>query len=268
MRAFPSVTAFLLLAASGALGAQRPDQPTLVLTIFGGATTGNDLWTVAQQPLCVLEGTGCSANDDTLRLVRKVNSSLVLGLSAEYYPRAAVGLYGEIVYLGLGLDDTCSAPAFRDQRNADLCANVSAAAGTGSGIAFLAGATVRPPRAASVTPYVRLGGGVLGYGTSTVEVAGTYVESGLGPRTREVIRGPKGGSATPVVLAAMGLTAGSGSGYRLRVEARDVYTGFRTVTAPANRQGLGATSETRFFHFVGLIIGLDIVLEQKRGRRY
>ena len=69
-------------------------------------------------------------------------------------------------------------------------------------------------------------------------------------------------------MAALGVTAPIGPGYQLRIEARDVYASFRVVTGPATRQGLGATAGTKPFHHVALTIGLDIVLEQKRGRRY
>ncbi|HXF94666.1 MAG TPA: hypothetical protein VNI61_01060 [Gemmatimonadales bacterium] len=275
MRLPVAPAAILLLAP--ALAAQSPATPpaapaapaapTLTLTIFGGAITGHDLWTVERQPVCILSGATCSAEDDTVRLARQLSPSLVLGLSAAYFPGPALGFQGEIVYLGLPIDDTCGAAAFRDQRNADLCADVTAAAGGGSAIAFFLGATVRPSPFSALSPYARLGAGVVAYSSSTIEVVGTYLDGGR-VRTRELIADAGGGRARPGFLAAVGITSALGPGYRFRLELRDVYGGFDTVTGPANRQGLDAATGSAYHHHIGLVLGLDIVLEHKRGRRY
>lgn len=260
--------AFALAAVCEApLSAQTPASPTLSLTIFGGLTTGHHLWSVDRQPICVLSGSTCSADDDTVRVSRSLSSSIVLGLAASYYPRGTLGVRAEIVYLGLPTDDTCSGAAFRDQRNADLCDFVTSAAGSGSAVGFFLSAAVRATRFSGVSPYVRLGGGVIAYSSSTIEVVGTYADGGA-LRSRALIAHDGGGGVSPSLVAAAGVTAALGPGYQLRIEVLDVYNPFEVVTGPADRIGQNAATGTRAFHHVNLTIGLDIVLEQRRGRRY
>ena len=53
---FAALALFLALPPTAA--AQEGPRPNLVFTIFGGVTTGYDLWRVDRQPLCVLHYDG------------------------------------------------------------------------------------------------------------------------------------------------------------------------------------------------------------------
>jgi len=71
----------------------------------------------------------------------------------------------------------------------------------------------------------------------------------------------------PSLQLGAGFTAKLGGAYQFRFEARDVLATFDRVTGPTDVT-LVPPTETRWFHHFALTLGLDVVLEQKRGRRY
>jgi len=98
---------FAMLAFSGAWSqsmAQVNQQPTIMLTIFAGAGTGHDLWTIQKQPLQVI-GT---SEYDTLRLSQAISSSIILGAGATYFPSPHIGFHVELSYIGLPVDGGCT----------------------------------------------------------------------------------------------------------------------------------------------------------------
>lgn len=266
----PSLSALLtLLLTARAATAQTGSQPNLVLTIFAGVATGNNLWEVPRQPLCVLSGTSCSSLIDTLRLSRDLSSSLMAGAAATYFSSANVGFTFEVFYLGLPLDDSCTGLFYNtdaEARNQQLCDNIAAATPSTSAIAFFGGVILRTSATRAISPYVRGGVGVLSYSTGTAELSGLFV-SGNAIRSRAVIvdDNPKKGAVAPQVAA--GITARLGPGYQFRFELRDLLVPLQRVTGPADDLAR-APIETRVHHRIALTLGLDVVLERKRGRRY
>lgn len=268
MRLFASVLFALSLAAPAA-AAQTGSQPSLVLTIFAGAATGNSLWSIPRQPFCVLAGTSCSSLIDTLRLTRDVGSSLLAGAGATYYQSPHLGFTLEVFYLGVPLDDGCTGLFFNadaERRNEQLCDYISGSAPSSSSIAFFGGVVLRAAPTRAISPYVRFGAGLLSYSTGTVEMAGIYV-SGNAIESRAVIidEKPKKGAITG--QAAAGFTFRLSPGYQFRFELRDVLSPMEHVTSAADNLGRVSTV-TRAHHRVALTLGLDIILEKKRGRRY
>src|SRR3989442_11889030 len=74
--------------------------------MFAGAVTGNGLWTIGKQPLCVFDATfGCSPQHDTLRLARETSSSITAGASMTYFPQPAVGFQVDVAYVRPPLTD-------------------------------------------------------------------------------------------------------------------------------------------------------------------
>lgn len=269
MRPAPFVL-LALIVASG-LSAQTNPQPTIVLTISGGAVTGHPLWTVERQPVCILAGGGsCSGTHDTLRIARSISPSLILGASGTYFPWPNLGFHAELSYLGLPIDDTCTPvrlfPDPPDQRAQQMCDNLTATKGTGGAISLFVGATVRAASTKSISPYARFNIGVVNLSSSTTEVVGAYVEAG-GIQERQIIEDLNGSGSSFMVGAAAGLTTPIGAGYQFRLEVRDVVNSMTRVTGPANDLAIAPT-ESKYYHHFGLVLGLDIVLERKRGRRY
>lgn len=259
----------LLLASPAA--AQTSPQPTIVLTISGGVVTGHGLWTVERQPLCILGGGGaCSGTYDTLRIARSISPSLILGASGTYFPWPHLGFHAEISYLGLPIDDTCTPvrlfPDPPNQRAQQMCDNLTATKGTGGAISMFVGATLRAASSKAISPYARFNIGMVNLSSSTTEVVGAYVDA-AGVQERQIIEDINGAGSSFMLGAAAGLTAPIGTGYQLRVEVRDIVNSLTRVTGPANDLAIAPT-ESRYFHHFGLVLGLDIVLERKRGRRY
>ena len=259
-----------LVVASPAAAQSKPD-PTILLTIGGGVVTGHGLWTVEKQPVCLLGSGGvCSGMYDTLRIARSISPSLIIGASGTYFPWPQVGFHAEISYLGLPLDDTCT-PLFLnpdppDQRAQQMCDNLTADKGTGGAISLFVGATVRAARRKAISPYARFNVGMVNISTSTTEVVGAYVDAG-GIRERQIIEDINGRGTSFMTGFAAGITTPIGPGYQFRLEARDVITSLTRVTGPANDLAIAPT-DSKYFHHWGLVMALDIVLEQKRGRRY
>ena len=270
MRPFASVLLALTCTVAGPGRTQTPGQPNLVLTIVGGVVTGHALWVIDKQPFCLLTSSGaCSGNYDTLRLSRSIGSSLALGAAATYFPWPHVGLHAEISYLGLPIDDGCVGLFYYpdpDNKHKQICDNLSGQAGAGGAISVFAGVTLRAATRRAFSPYVRGSVGMVNLSRSTVEVVGDYVD-GAGAQARQVIRDQTPRHLAPMFGAAAGFTSPLGPGYQFRLEVRDVVTSLERVTGPADGLTIAPVS-ARYYHHVALILGLDVVLERKRGRRY
>lgn len=255
----------VLAVAATPLAAQTGEQPSIVLTIFAGAGTGHDLWTIAKQPLQVLGTT----EDDTLRLTQSITSSIILGLAATYFPSPHLGLHGEISYVGVPVDGSCTGLFFNpdfENKNAQTCDDIQRTGSDGGAIAIFVGATLRAAARRAVSPYVRVNLGVLNETRSTIEMSGTFVaSSSVG--VREVISDPKPRHAAPLFGAAVGFTRPISPGYQFRWEVRDLLVSMSRATGPANGLGFPPTASKLYHHF-SLVLGLDVVLERRRGRRY
>jgi hypothetical protein len=269
MRPYSSALLALSLVARAAT-AQTGSQPKLVLTIFGGVATGNSLWSVARQPYCLPVGS-CTSSDphDTLRLTRDLSSSLIAGAGATYFQSAHLGFTLEVYYLGLPLDDGCTGLFYNpdaQSRNEQLCNSITSSSPSTSAIALFGGVVLRAASTHAISPYVRGSAGVLRYSSGTVEMSGVFVSNNT-ISSRAVILDDKPKSGAVTVQAAAGLTAQLNPGYQFRLEIRDVLVPLEHVTGSADALGRAPTT-TRVHHRIALTLGLDVVLEKKRGRRY
>ena len=252
--------------------AQTGSENNLVFTIFGGAVTGHQLWTVEKQPITVLGTT----NYDTLRLTRAINSSIVLGATATYFLSSHVGLHAEISYMGLPIDSDCS-PVFlhpdsgvggtTDQRrNGQVCDDIRSQTATGSAITIFTGVTLRTASRRSFSPYVRGNIGIVSLSQSTIDMAGVFTDAS-GTFERQVIADLKPRRTSPLIGLSAGFSTPLGPGYQFRFELRDQLIQLVRLTGPGSAGGPSPTA-TKFYHHVSLVLGLDVVLERKRGRRY
>ena len=268
------ITLVVVALASAPLAAhgQTRSESRLLLSLFGGVSGGRNLWEVNRQPLLVL-GTEVAPRYDTLRLSRRMNAGVVLGIAGTVFQSAQVGLSAEMVFLGLSTDDGCtlvyeSPGADAARRNAQVCGSISGQSATPNTVAFSVGATFRPVPQALVGPYGRVHAGVGLRSGSVVEMVGSFVEGSVREQ-RQVINDLSTGRMSPTVGLAGGLMTPLGPGYQIRLELRDQVMFMRRVAGPADGLNQGvAPTEPFMLHSVSLTAGLDIVLEQKRGRRY
>jgi len=271
MRSFAFVPVALTCLLLSPAAAQSGSQSNLVLTILGGVVTGHDLWTIDKQPLCVIPSGGgaCSSNDDTLRLARAISSSLTLGVAGTYFPSPHVGVHAELSYFGLPSDASCSAPFYNadpENKNQQLCDDIQSQTGGGGAISLFAGVVLRAAPRRTVSPYIRGSVGIVNQAHSTTEVVGAFTDA-TGFHERLVIADPKQGRTSTMLGIGAGFTSPLSAGYQFRLEVRDAIVSLERLTGPANALGVASTA-TRAYHHFALILGIDVVLEKKRGRRY
>lgn len=276
MRPFSFVLVCGLIAAAVPAAAQTRSQPTLALTIFGGAVTGHSLWHVDRQPFEVVAVTqpnpvqfGGTGQFDTLALTRTIGSSLLIGASATFYQSPGLGFQFEMEYLSLPLENGCRGLFYNadpDNKNQQMCDNVGGAQLSASGIGIYLGVTLRAAARGSISPYFRAGAGLTSISRSSVAMASVFTYQGV-PFQRDFTFDDKPVKTSGSLLLGTGLTMPLGPGYQVRLELRDLLAKLTRLDGPADVNGFGPTS-AKLYHHLALSIGLDVVLEQKRGRRY
>lgn len=257
--------AFAAAVLPARAGAQTQSQANLIITVAAGVVTGGDLWTIARQPYCpVFAGGGCASPYDTLRLSRATSSSLMLGASVTYFPGPIVGFQGEMTYLGFPLSDACAVLNPGATRQSEqICGNIQGQSNTSGAISFFAGLVTRVTPRRAISPYMRAGVGLVAIDRSTVDVSGA---DSTGRVYGVLVDDSPRRLAVGGVVAA-GITMPLGPGYQFRLEGRDVMSSLDRVAGAANAS-LRPPVDSGWFHHFALTLGLDIVLEQKRGRRY
>ncbi len=262
----------LWCAASPAL-AQRGPEPTMILTLFGGVTTGHRLWRVARQPLCVIAPNGsCSSQFDTLDLQRDVTSNVVFGASGVYFTRSHLGIEGEVFYLGLPFDDSCHPVYINPAPNPptqseQVCLDISAASPSTSAIAFYGGLVFRASPRHAISPYARVGLGLVTYSGGTIEMSGAFDDGTGNLQSRAVLIDARPKTSSFSLQTAVGMTTRITPGYQFRLEIHDALIPLQRPAGPAGTT-LQPPKATHAFHHLILTMGLDVVLEKKRGRRY
>lgn len=257
-----AVLATALLARAAA--AQEGPQPRLVLSIGAGAHTGHGLWEVPAQPLELPPNTGIY---DSLRMVRTIGAGLLITFSASYFPDGHLGVYGDVTFLDMGMENGCS-PAvpykFDPDPNEQLCDNLNGSVNGNTSLVAGLGAIFRAAPRSAMSPYVRAGLGYALHSYGTVAVDAPYA-----PNTPpvQIVADADPMNGSPAVLLAAGLSQSISSGYQLRLEVRDDFFALERLTGPANALG-EAPTDTGWYHHISLAIGIDIVFDRKRARRY
>jgi hypothetical protein len=265
------------LALAPPAAAQRRGEPQLLLTLFGGLSTGGQLWDISRQPF---GRRAAPTTFDTLRLSRSIEPALTIGANATIFPRANLGLSGEIVFMGFGVDDGCTMvytnPSLASVgENDQICVDISNKAGSASTIGFYLGGIYRVATGGFASPYLSAQAGITTRTASTVELEGRFLDALGTVFTRAVIDGPTGSSVRPSGTVGLGVMLPVASGYQVRLELRDNLLLMDAATGPAQPvvQPDGtvlqlAPTTTKLLNSFALVFKLDIVLERKRGRRY
>lgn len=259
-------TLFLVLLPAPA-GAQRRAEPNLLVTIFGGVTTGASLWQIGKQPLSLLEE---PTRSDTLRLSRDLEPGVSLGASATYFSSPHFGITGEIFFMGFGLDDRCQFAYAASQNgwyNDQICGDITERGGSASTIAFALGGIYRFAPRGFASPYLRAQGGLTTRNASTVEVVGRFTDVDGATQTRLIIADAGHSALHPTLAVGLGVLVPVSPGYQVGLEIRDNVLFFPTVTGPASSLAEAPTGTT-MKHGFSLVARFDIVLERQRGRRY
>jgi len=250
-------------AAPGSVLAQRTsDQARLIFTLSAGIIGGKNLWSASPQPI---QPAGAV---DTLALGRRIRSNLAISLTGSYFPGAHLGLMVEGFLVGLGFEDSCR-QIFSSGSSAvsTLCESIQGAEKAATSVILSAGPVFRLNSQSLVSPYGRLSAGFIFSNQSSLRTTGLLPTSqGLQPF--DVYIDEHESRVEPALSAGLGFTAAVARGYQLRWEVRDNMVGVQRITGVTSQAGLVPSHELEFKHLLSMMIGVDVVLERRRGRRY
>lgn len=266
IRAALTLAAALLAggAAHGAAQARR-ERPILVFTVSGAYIDGVGLWHVADQPITDLSGGGEGLTDH-FAITRSVKRSLGAAFSGSYFKGAHFGITGEGMLLGLGYEDACALrqPSM-SALNAERCASLERLDRSAAAVALSAGAIYRISPGEFISPFARASAGLLINNQSPIRVV---AESEDGAEFTIYDDQQHGTRLRPAFALGVGTTIAVGRAYQLRWEIRDNILGIQRVTGPAADRGTVPPHKTAYKHLFSLMVGLDVVLERRPGRRY
>ena len=257
-------TAIVLLA--GGLAAQgRSDQSRLSFGVGIGYNGGSDLWSVRNQTIFGQFGTDSA---DLSRIIRPTIGISFLGV---YYPNSRIGFTGEVHLIGLGYEDHCTLRTNSgDVDTHRICENLNGKQSPGTAVAGTIGVIVRPFPWSGVQPYVRANTGLVLSEQSTIRMTSTYISASDTTQFADypVFADAHPTSASPTAAVAVGVTGFVGRAYQLRVEVKDNFVILKEVRGTVAYEAREPAWQQRLHHIITLNVGMEVVLEKRRGRRY
>jgi hypothetical protein len=258
------LTGLAALGFASSLEAQATaDEARLVFTVGAGYVGGGDLWSVSGQPIRVSSGF-----TDTLGLSRTLRPGLGVVFSGTYFPGTHLGFGGEVLLLGLGTEDGCTVEfTSGDPDTQEICTSIAATDRRATSVALSGSLVYRFMSKEAISPYARLNLGAVITQQSLIKVTGQHSTS-QGPADVPIYIDDSPDRVHPYVGLGLGMTAAAGKGYQFRLEIRDNYVRLPIPAGPTIHEALQPETTTKGKHVFSLMIGFDIVLERKRGRRY
>ena len=258
-------TLVVLAPVTPATAQKTEDQSRLAFTMALAYTGGTDLWSVQSQPILVPPpGIGF----DEVDLSRRIHGSIGVLFSGMYFPKASLGLVGEAFFMGVGLEDDCTvASPTPSARTIEACADINGASKSSSAVLLSLGPVFRVASDKSLSPYLRAQVGLLLSNLSPIEMGGTVGTSG-GNFQLLIYDDPSNTRVTMGFVFGAGVTAVLGKGWQLRTEVRDNIVSIATVAGPTSPGVYAPEIVNEWKNLFSIVIGADIVLEKKRGRRY
>jgi hypothetical protein len=249
----------MLFLSTPAFAQATADQAKLVFTVGVAYTGSTDLWSVENQPVFRQD-----VGSDSINIDREAGGSIGVLFGGIYFPKDNLGIAGEAFFVGIGVQDQCTvSTALPDERTVSVCADIDGKEKSSSAVLLSVGPVFRAWSHNRISPYLRLQVGALFSNLSTIRTEGVYQGNLF------VIYDDESSTRiTPGFVLGAGVTAAVGKGYQLRMEVRDNYVGLSTVAGPTTAGDLHPEVDTEYHHLWSVLIGFDVVLEKKRGRRY
>jgi opacity protein-like surface antigen len=261
VRVLVGVATAVLTIRSAPVAAQKTgDQSRLVFTVSAAYITGKGLWTIPNQPIFNL------LPPDTLFLSRSIKNNFGAGFSASYFRGDHFGLTADAFLLGLGYEDRChlAAPQ-QDSQSGRICEDIDAQNKSAAAVAISVGAIIRVASREFISPFARVGTGLLFNNQSSVFMAGFDPEDGA---LHIIYNDDKTSRVRANFELGVGTTVAVSKGYHLRFEVRDNFVGVVRVTEPIPQVGAIPPHGTTYKQLWSLLVGVDVILERIRGRRY
>jgi hypothetical protein len=256
-----AIVAAALLVSAGPLEGQRTgDRARLIFTVSGAYVQGKGLWTVRDQP--VLDGPNTI---DRLGISRSIMPTFGAGLSGTYFAGEHVGLTADAFLLGLGYEDNCTLiTGVQSAQTAEVCDDIDDNERRAAAVTLSAGAVFRFFSREAISPFARINAGLLFSNQSSVLTQG-FSNDGV---QLTIYDDEKDTRVGPALAIGVGASMPLGRAYHLRWEVRDNIVGIERVTGATPDARFEPPHERTFKHLFSLLIGIDVVLERQRGRRY
>ena len=256
------VVAGLAIRSAPAAAQRTGDRARLVFTVSGAYIGGTGLWTVPAQPVTD------QPPPDTLFLSRSIKQTFGAGFAGTYYPGAHLGLTAEAFLIGLGYDDTCH-PISTGQnvRNVQACQSIDSRDRSAASVAFSVGGILRVASREFISPFVSAGAGLLFNNVSSVLTSG-QVNTSTEQGEFFIYDDEKRGRIRPAFRIGFGSTVALAKAYHLRVEVRDNIVGIERVTGVKPDLAQIPPHENTYKQLWSIHLGVDVILERQRGRRY
>lgn len=254
----------LLVAPVGALAAQTNDESRLTLGIAAGYIGSVFLWDVPNQPIASTFDT-----PDIFHLRRDSHSDISISGHATYFRGPHLGFTGEFTYAGIGNSDSCT--VVQDSGDIELvaaCNALKGAQGSASTTLIQGGVVYRPLARSFLQPYVKALAGIAFTPSSTIEMRSIYGSIADTSLILTIYQDDGWNAARPTWTAALGISTAPSSGYQLRVEVRESWLPIGVITGATSGQGFVPPHKTVIKAFPSILVGFDVVLEKRRGRRY
>ncbi len=253
------VAALLACPMTAALAQKSGDQSRIIFTISGAYIGGRGLWAVPLQPV----------QDpplvDTFDLSRSIQSNFGAGFSGAYFPGSNLGFTADFLLLGLGYDDTCSIVNSPESlRNLEVCDDITDQDKSAAAVTVGVGVNYRFASRDFISPFVRANVGLLFSNQSSILTQGVTNDGVL----LTIYEDEKRESVTPAFALGLGASMQISRGYHLRWEVRDNIVGIDAVTGPTSQPRFVPPHEQVYKHMFSILIGVDVILERDRGRRY
>ncbi|HEY7637400.1 MAG TPA: hypothetical protein VH763_17750 [Gemmatimonadales bacterium] len=254
-------TALLVIQSAPAAAQKTGDQARLVFTVSGAWITGKGLWTIPNQAI-FKDGLA----PDTLFLSRSISNNFGAGFSASYFRGSHFGLTGDAFLLGLGYEDRCHlASPEKDAQNSRICQDIDTQNKSAAAVAISVGAIIRVASREFISPFARVGAGLLFNNQSSVFMSGFDPQDGA---LHVVYNDDKTSRVRPNFEIGVGTTVAVSKGYHLRFEVRDNFVGIVRVDQATPNVGVIPPHGTTYRQLWSLLVGVDVILERIRGRRY
>jgi hypothetical protein len=264
-RSLPLLLLFTLTLAGTAAAQRRSDQARLSFGMGFGYNGQTGMWRVDGQSLH-----DNAFNIDTATVTRDVRSTIGLTFVGVYYPNDHWGFSGEAHLIGLGFVDGCTLRTSSGSlQNQNVCTVLRGQESPGTTVAATIGGIYRPFPWSEFQPYLRLNAGLLVSQQSGIRMRATFISDTSGTLVDYyVYEDPHPASVSPTVGIGGGMTAFISRSYQLRFEMKDNIVSLEHVIGTVPNSFETPPSVRKIHHILSLTIGLEVVLEKKRGRRY
>jgi hypothetical protein len=266
IRESAAAIALALVLCTPAAAQRTRDRPIIIFTISGAYLDGVGLWDVPDQP--ITDFTSAQVTDH-FHLTRNVRRTWGAGFSGTYFKGSHLGITGDAFLLGLGYEDRCqlAAPA-QSARNVDRCASIDDLDHSAAAVALTAGLVYRLAPDEFISPFLRASFGILVNNQSPIIMRAETIVDGQRAELTIYDDENTGTRLRPALSLGVGTTIAVGRGYQLRWEVRDNIVGIQRVIGATADWGFIPEVETTYKHLLTLMVGLDVVLERRPGRRY